>query len=349
MTFARPTLEQLIQEAETDLATRLGLGPLQRRSVLRVLARVLAGLGHSSHGHLDYVADQVFPATSSAVSLEMHASLRGISRKAAAFAAGTATFTGTAGSTVPVGASMVRADGVAYSVTSQTTIAAAGSAAVPILADLPGDAGNATPGTVFNLQSAVPGVAGRATALEVTGGTAEESDEELRIRVLDAWRARPMAGTVHDYITWALEVPGVTRAWVLAGTPTLGQVKIQVVADGNTPTIEATTSQLAQVQSYIDERRPVTARARVTTPALLALDLTIRLSPATTQVRTAVAQSVFDAITRVSEPGGTIRLSQLISAIGTTPGEDYHTILDPLTDVVAPAGTLYTPGSITWA
>jgi uncharacterized phage protein gp47/JayE len=348
VTFARPTFEALIAQVEADLASRLGLGPLHRRSVLAVLARSVAALAHSGHGHLEHLAGQMFPQTSTGADLERHASLRGLFRKSATFATGAVTLSGTPGSTVPSGARFSRADGTIYELLAQVTLGAGGAGAGAVEAVLPGIGANGTTGTVLALQGAYAGVSSTASAGELAGGADQETDDELRARVLASWRARPMAGTAEDYVAWALEVPGITRAWCLPRTPTLGEVTVYVVADTNAPTIAPTSAQLLEVQEHIDAVRPVTARALVLAPALAPLDLSIQLTPNTPALRAAVAASVAEAIRRDAVPGGTIRLSRLAEAVATTPGEVHHRITSPATDQTVAAGTIFVPGDITW-
>lgn len=349
MTFVRPTLDELIARTDAELATRLGMGPFTRRSVLAVIARTCAGLAHAGHGHIEHVAAQLFPQTASRVELERHASLRGLARKAATFSHGALTLTGTPGSAVPAATRVQRIDGVLYETLAAGTIGAGGSCVVEAEAVLPGSAGNAPSGSVLTLSSALPGVSATAASGTLEGGEDEESDEALRARVLASWRARPMAGTAEDYVRWALEVPGITRAWCAPNTPTLGQVTVRVVADGNTPTIAPTSAQLTEVQGHIDALRPVTARASVVAPALEPLDLTLSISPSTPALRAAVEANIRDAIRRLAVPGATLRRSQLSEAIAATPGELYHSILTPSADVTAPAGAIFVPGVVTWS
>jgi uncharacterized phage protein gp47/JayE len=348
MTWTRPTLEALIEQTSVELATRLGLGPLQRRSVLGVLGRVAAGLAHSAHGHLEFIADQILPTTATGAYLEQHASLRGLARKAATFASGTVTFTGLDGSVVPSGARLQRVDGVEYEVTAATTLGSLGTGTAPVEALLPGAAGNASGGASMTLQTSAAGVQPTATVVELTGGEDQETDEQLRERILAVWRARPEAGTEADYIAWSLEVPGITRAWAYGRTPQLGSVTLYVVADSNTPTIAPTSAQLAAVQDLVNLRRPITARVLVQAPTLAPVALSIRVSPDTPAVRAAVTASLSDAIARDAAPGGTIRRSRLAQAIADAPGEEWHELTLPSGDVVAAPGTLSTLGAITW-
>jgi len=284
MTFDRPSLEDLIQRTEVELAARLGLGPVHRRSVLAVLGRVAAGLAHSAHGHLEQVAAQIHPQTATGMELDRHASLRGLARKPATFARGQLQARGDVGSEIPVLARWQSQNGTIYETTAPATLGAGGTATVQVEAVLPGAGSNAAVGSALTLQSALPGVVATATALALEGGEDQETDEALRARLLVAWRSRPQAGTESDYEQWALEVPGVTRAFAIGRRPNLGSVTLYVVADGNTPTIAPSQAQLDGVVELVNQRRPITARVIVEAPELVPVNLTIRLEPSTPAV-----------------------------------------------------------------
>ena len=350
MTFAIPELQELIDQTEAEVAARLLNGPLPPRSVLKVLSRAMAGLSKSAHGHLEFIARQVLPDLAEGEYLERHASLRGVARRSATFAAGTVTIEGSDGSSVPSGARLQRADGQVYETLNSVTLTPAGVETASVQSILPGLAGNAGGGTRLTLQTAFPGIASVAVASsDIDGGTDQETDEVLRGRVLRAWRERPQAGTESDYVTWALEAVGITRAWAMGNSPQLGSVTVFVVADANTPTIAPTPAQLSEVEGLISERRPITARALVAVPALEPLDLTLHIEPDTSALRAAVTAAIHDRISIDAVPGGAVRLSRLREAISTTPGETFHELTLPATDPVAAAGTLLAPGAITWS
>src|ERR1019366_6335080 len=48
----------------------------------------------------------------------------------------------------------------------------------------------------------------------ITGGADLETDNPMRTRMLESYAAPPHGGDANDYVTWALQVVGVTRAWV---------------------------------------------------------------------------------------------------------------------------------------
>ncbi len=78
-----------------------------------------------------------------------------------------------------------------------------------------GVAGNLAAGAVLTLLSPLPGTGstGAVTESGITGGADIESIAELLDRLLYVRRNPPVGGALHDYVIWAREVPGVSRAW----------------------------------------------------------------------------------------------------------------------------------------
>jgi len=216
MAFDRPTLSELAARMEADTRTRLGLGPLLRRSNLAILSRVFAGAAHGEHGHLAYIADQIIPSSAEAEFLELHADERGLQRKAAAFAVGSTTFTGTNATVIPIGTAVQRADGTRYTTDAAATIAS-GIALVAVTAEVAALAGNADAATILNLVAPIAGINTATTvgASALTAGTDTESDADLLARLRSLVQAPPNGGSESDYEIWALEVAGVTRAFTL--------------------------------------------------------------------------------------------------------------------------------------
>src|SRR4051812_40871666 len=102
MAFQRPTLPELVDRVQSDLTSRLALvGAVLRRSVVYIVARVIAAAAHLLHGHPASPAQQSRPDTSELEFLERQASLYGVTRLAAAYATGDVTLTGLDGIVVP--------------------------------------------------------------------------------------------------------------------------------------------------------------------------------------------------------------------------------------------------------
>lgn len=351
MAFTRPTLTEIIDRALADMSSRVvGVdGAVLRRSVLGVIARMLAGASHELHGRLDYIARQVIIDTADGEYLERWASVWGVRRKAAEFSVGNVRFTGTPGSTVPVGTQLQRQDGALFYTTAEGKVPSNGSITLPVMAGAAGAAGNTAGGVSLSLTQPVTGMRAQATAVApgISAGSDAEDDEALRSRLLTRIQDPPQGGAAADYVNWALEVPGVTRAWIYPLELGLGTVTLRFVRDDEDDIIPDAT-EVAAVAAHIEALRPVTAQVYVVAPIAKPLNMTIRIAPNSEAVRASVEAELRDLIRREAEPGGTILISHLREAISTAAGEYDHEIVDPPGNVTHDTGEIAVPGTITW-
>ncbi len=350
MPFQRPDLTTLVTRAQADTAARLsGVDPALRRSLVGVLSAVRAGSVHGLYGYLDWLAKQLMPDTAELEHLERWASIwLGENRKAATAATGQASFTGLNGSAIPSGTQLLRADGQEYA-TTQEALVAAGVATAPVQAVAAGVAGNADPGILLNLISPVSGVQPQASApAGLTGGADAETDDSLRARLLSRIRKPVRGGASDDYVTWALTVPGVTRAWTSAQELGTGTVTLRFMMDGTYADGIPQVADVALVQAVLDALRPVTADLYVVAPVPLSLGLSIRLTPDLASVRAAVEAELADMLLYEAVPGGTIPISHIREAISIALGETDHVLLSPTEDVVCAAGEIAVVGTIDW-
>lgn len=350
MSFVRPTLTELIERARGDMDAWLpGADSRLRHSVLDVLVRTHAGAANGLHGYLDYLARQILPDTAEGDFLARRASERGIVRKVAGVASGRVTLTGSDGAIADAGAVLVRADGARFVATAAVAIAG-GTALLPVEAEAIGPDGNCP--ALQPLTFASPAVGIQATGLVavpgIIGGLDEESDESLLARLLFELRNPPHGGNAADYKAWALEVPGVTRAWSYPAYLGPGSVGVAFVVDGR-PDIIPTGPEVAAVQAYIDALRPVTAAVTVFAPIARPLNLSLRALPDTADIRAAIAAEVTDMTFREAEPGGTILLTHINEAISIAAGEQDHQLIVPPADVHAAPGEIFVMGTIAFA
>ena len=350
MSFSRPTLQQLIERAQADIDSRLpGTDPRPRHSVRGALAKNSAAAFHGVYGYLDWLARQLFPDTAEAEYLARHASIWGVTRTPAAAAAGNVTFTGTTGTLIPAGTELQRSDGALYTTDAEATLAS-GTITTAVTAAVVGAAGNAAIGTTLTLTSPIAGV--NATATVASGGLARGADEEdadaLRIRLLAVIQAPAHGGNKADYERWALEVPGVTRAWVYPLEGGAGTVTVRFVRDDDASLIPD-AGEVTTVQNYIDDLRPVTAAVTVAAPTAAPADYTIALTPNTQAVKDAVTAELADLHRREAAPGAIFLLSHIKEAISIAAGETNHVLTVPSADITPATGAIPTLGTITWA
>lgn len=351
MPFNRPKLQELIERNISDVESRLPSTDARlRQSNLNVLAKTHSAVAHELHGHLAWLALQLMPDTAELEHLERWASIWNITRKAAAKAQGSITFTGNDGAVIPLGTVIQRGDAVEFITDNEGTINA-GSISITITAVEAGINSNTIATSKLTLITPIAGVDSSAT-VDVGGiinGTDTESDEFLRERLLNRIQEPPHGGADFDYIKWALEVPGVTRAWVYPQELGLGTVTVRFVVDDDAISIIPDAAEITAVQDYIDALRPVTAAVTVVAPVAVAMNFTITgLTPATQTVQDAIEAELTDLLRREAEPGGTILISHIREAISIAAGEFDHSLKQPTADVTHNNGEIATMGTIIW-
>ncbi|MDE2098625.1 MAG: baseplate J/gp47 family protein [Patescibacteria group bacterium] len=377
MPFQRPTLTQLRANVVAAINAQLpGADALLRFSNVGVLGTVQAGLSHQHYGYLDWIALQTNPFTATGEYLEAWGALKDVYRKAAVQASGPVTFPCAAlTDTVLPGTALLRSDGVGYLVlgTGIAVASPAGSTqpyqitvtavATPDPTGLTGAFGDCAAGTQFTLGQTIPGVTSSGVSGLVTGGADLEDDTDFRARVIEVYQNAPQGGAQADYVTWALQVPGVTRAWcqpLYLGAGTVGvyfmmdetESAHQGVPQGTngaaaaeTRAVAATGDQLT-VANFIYPLRPVTALVYSLAPTLLPINLTITGVSAGNQA--AVQAALASTITGLASVGGTIELAALWASVRIADPSDDILITAPLADIVAGAGQLPSLGAITW-
>ena len=347
MTFQLPTLPELIERVGGDLTSNADAA--LRRSDQRALVRVHSGASHEMHGYLGWTARQILPDECDEAMLLRHARLRlAVPRKDAAAAAGFVSASGAEGKTIDAGA-LLQADDQRRYVVVETVAIRAGTAKVQIRALDAGMAGNVAAGVRLRFVSPVVGVSDTVVVLDagISGGTDQESIDRLRQRVIRSYRLVPDGGNGDDYVTWALEVPGVTRAWCRPRYMGLGTVGVFFMRDDDLNPVPDEQA-CALVKAHIESRRPVTAELYVLAPKPRPIDFDIRLSPDDEATRQAVVESLSDLLEREGELGVTVLESHLRYAISGARGERDHKLLQPADDVALQPNEIPVMGEVTW-
>lgn len=351
MSFPRPTLPEIIQRVRTDLISRLAADDVLRRADAEVYAAVVGAVSHGLHGYIEYLSRQLFYDTAEQEYLARWASMFISEKVPASAATGTATFIAEFGSAIPADTLLQSLDGVRYKVDADVQVTAS-PVTVAVSALEAGENGNRSTGQALSLVSPIAGVQPAATVVVMSGGADIESDEAYKARLAYRIQNPPQGGSKSDYVRWALEVPGVTRAWAYPLELGAGKITIRFVRenDGAGALAIPDSSEVAAVQAYIDTKAFATATPVVVAPVAAPINFTITgLVPDTTAVRAAVTQELQDMLERESEPGGTILLSHIRAAISAATSESDYTLTIPTANVTNTTGRISTMGTITWA
>jgi uncharacterized phage protein gp47/JayE len=277
-----------------------------------------------------------FPQYAWGTYLDEHALVVGLTRNDSVAASGVVTFTGAPGtliaSGVQVGAAQTDpdADSLIYETIASATIPGGGAVDVAVQARTRGSAFNITAGQLTVLLSGIEGISSVTNAAAISGGADVEADEALLNRILLAWQGVHGGGTVDDYISWALDYPGVgfVRINPLWAGP--GTVQV-VITDINNQAMSPTA--IAGLQAILDPipgrglgKAPVGHTVTVSTPAVVPVPVSATIdfltgtnysldgTGGTIAVRGAIEAAIRDYVNTLS-PGDDVILQEVVGRI----------------------------------
>lgn len=346
MAFKRPTLPELLARVDQDVTSRLSVSQASLAVRLtRVIASAEAGVAHGLYGYLQWLEKQLFPETCDDDLLHLHSA--GVPRRNKSRAVGEAIFEGSDDAIILAG-TLLSIDSIEYATTEEAQIAG-GTATAPVEAVVAGEAGNQPAGTELRLVSPISGVMAAATAGAdgIQGGVDLESFGNWRDRIMLRRARTPRGGANGDWEEWALQVAGVTRAWEDPLGMGPSSVVLRIMAD-DAPGGPLPSEQLLQaVHDHITSKKNVQAKIYVVAPETELFSPSLHVVPDTAAVRSATSQALQDLIEREGEPGGTLLISRIRSAISLAPGvEDYNLALDE--DIVYGPGVIPLWGGVQW-
>jgi uncharacterized phage protein gp47/JayE len=320
MPWSTPTLFQVRSLVRDAIRGSLpGSDANVPNSVLRVLSDAQGALCHLTLQYIDWLALQLLPDTAETEWLDRHGHIwltnadGSTGRKLATPAVGQANFISTtSGAIVSTGTQLNYAGtGIGYATTADISLGPPGTpTAGPIIALDPGKLGNLDAGAVLAVTTQLSGAVNSATVIHLEGGTDDETDDELRARILKRIQQPPMGGDATDYEQWALAVPGVTRAWAAPSEMGIGTMTVRFLMDDLRASDDGwpTPADVNAVAAYIDQMRPVTVKdCFVVAPIKQYLDITISaLVPDTEAAKAAIETSLDNMLLQMAAPGQTI-------------------------------------------
>lgn len=346
-----PTIKEIRDRIVSDINARIPSSDARLpNSVLNILATVFAMAIYPLYQLFEYICLQIDPATAEGTYLERHGRMVRLTRNSASPGVGRVTFTGLAGTEIPLGTEIQRSDGVKY----QTTVAAqltADSITVPVISLDDGKTVNADQGVQCSLISPIAGLDSECEIASggITGGSDIESDKDFKERILERMKNPPGAGTKADYKNWAESIPGVSKAWVYPQELGVGNVTVRIITDQGSEAPIPSEELIKKVKDYIETVRPIgVSNLQVLAPIAKPLDLTIDLLPDDETTRESVKSSLKNLIRQEAEPGGTLLLSHIRQAISNATGEYDNALVSPTADVTSETGELLVLGEITW-
>jgi uncharacterized phage protein gp47/JayE len=272
---------------------------------------------------------------------------------------------------------LLRSDGTAYTSNAGGSVDSNGNITLTISAQAAGSASNVTIGSILTLQNPTSGVNGTfsVTAI-ITTGTDLELDDSVRSRMLEAFANPVQGGALADYVTWALRVAGVTRAWVADSIAGTGTVTVYFMMDNvrsyqfglpagsngassNEIRAPAAAGDQLVVANTIYPLRASTALVYACSPVGAPLAITLQEVPNDPTIRGNITAAIAGLCIRLATPGGAwivpnqvhggiLRRSDIEDAIAAVPNLDHFLIVSPTSDVISSTGIIPIPAAPTY-
>jgi len=212
--------------------------------------------------------------------LDYHATIAGIERKAAGYASGTLTVIGVEGTQIPLGSifvtpSIAANPSIEFKTTEACVIDSEGVIEVSIISVYPGTNSNVAAKTVTLMSKPINGITSVYNENPITGGTEQEDDESLRIRIqeVNESSSSSFVGNDSDYIRWAKEIVGVGSVVVVPEWDGSGTVKLVILdangAPANDTIIQSVYNHIMSPDNRLERKAPIGAILTVTAPGLI--------------------------------------------------------------------------------
>lgn len=344
------TMDEIYNEMRSCFAEETGL-EAGAGGDLAVRFYALAAQLHALYIQAEWTKRQCFPQTAVGEYLDQHATLRGVERKAAAAACGVLRFSVSTAAqsdlTIPTGTVCMTAGLVRFE-TTEDAVLEEGSrfVDVPAAALEVGTGGNVAEGAIRSMVVAPTGVESCTNPSAFSGGTEEEDDESLRIRVLETYHRLSNGANAAFYQQKAMSFDEVASAVVLPRARGVGTVDVVITAQNGVPKEEL----LGKVQAYFDEVREIAVEVRVLAPETVTVDVSLAVRIADTADADSVLETVktllaghFDG----AQLGKDVLLAELGAAVFAVDGVENYAFSAPSSDVAVAETVLPVLGTLT--
>ncbi len=235
-------------------------------SDIAIRLKVLAGEIYNAQTNIEWLKNQMFVTTASGKYLDYIAAQRGLERRKATKAQGIITFYIPEALDrpiiIPKGTVVATSEEVPVrfcTVDEEQLYAGQLSMDVDAEAEKPGANGNIEFDKAVVAVSVPAEISSVTNRVLFTGGSDEESDNELRERIKQTFVSQPNGTNAAFYKQLALSVDGITKAGVLAKVRGTGTVNIYVCGNG----VEAGSDSIAELQSLVNRERELNVDVRV--------------------------------------------------------------------------------------
>lgn len=314
--------------------------------------KVVAGEIYAALCRLEAVRTAAFPQTASGEELDLHAGERGLQRKVAVCAEGTLTFSRETALTydveIPAGTICAASAAAVEFETTETVVLAAGMLSVTAQAKAVngGRAYNAAVGVVDTLVTPPAGIEAVVNEAAFSGGVDAESDEALRMRLLQCYSVLPNGTNSETYRRAALEVPGAVHANVVPRENGIGTVTVYLYGEG-APVAEDV---ITKVQKKLDGLREINVDVRVLMAEPVETRVTAYITPkenCSFEEAQSLCEKAVENYFTTRTVGSAFVTAAVTAAIMQTGTVQNCVLPESMTDYIPEAGEIVVPGAVT--
>lgn len=341
--------ETIYQEMLASYAQKRG-GQLSEDCELAVRLWSAAAQIQALEAQAEWVLGQSFPQTATGVYLDRHAAVRGMTRQEASRAVGGLTFslanTQTAAVTIPAETVCMTEGAVRFQTTESAVIPAGElSVTVPAEAMETGSGGNVGAGAVCVLTACPVAVTAVTNSAAFLGGSAEETDEALRERLMDSFHRLPNGANAAWYEQTACRHTGVAAAKAVGKARGVGTVDVYVSTPAGVPSADL----LAELQETFQKSREIAVDVQVKAPTAYPVDVSLTVEAAedvSFPEAKAEVEAVLSDFFGGKRLGKSVKLAELYSRVYALESVENCRITAPTADVEASDTVLPVLGSV---
>lgn len=255
-----PTAKEIADKILSDLEGSVGqTSPFLPKAFLRVLSATLGGVVALLLRVVKWAYLQIFVTTADEEALFLKGQEYGMGPNAGQAAILSVQIIGTPGQVVPAGTVWTGDNGLAYAQDYLSTIGVSGIVDSRFTCLEAGLAGSIAPGGLLAVASPLGGIDGASVVDILVEGEDPETTEQFRARLEQRIAGQPQGGSAADYIRWAMEVPGIVRAF--AFRTNAGEVTVYPLQATTGVARIPAAGKITEVDTYIDNvaRRPLCA------------------------------------------------------------------------------------------
>ena len=343
------SLEQIYEDMLAVFQTETGYA-MEDSADLAVRLKAAASEVFSLYVYANWIGKMAFPQTAEGQYLDYFAQMRGLERKNASKAEGTVRFyidrAVSHDLTIPAG-TRCSTQGLVGFVTTEKAVLTTGSlfVDVPAEAEQGGDVGNVKASTIVYMTVPPVGIAGCTNPEGFLGGADGESDEQLRVRVLDTYKRLPNGANAAYYENIALEEEAVRAVKVIPRYDGIGTVAVVIAAEQDADMAAV----LDRVQARMDIMREIAVDVLVMAPTEIAVPVTVRMVVGSGYDHEEVANRVRLALDNLfgnMVPGGTLMKRHIYELLSATHGVANYDVLLPADDISAADDEMIVSGTV---